>query len=239
MRQLLHSTWLMACVLGAMTVAGAESAERGGGAPATAPTPMVTRPLAAGPDRPDLPPRWDFARPPQEEVNKAMAFLGEYSPRRAEVVARIIRENDRGGPRFGLSRQIYMRYRELKQIEAEDPALYDLKLKQLRVEDDIFGEAAAIRAMRQEGRPTSEEQRKKLEEHRRKLETSAMEFIDLRIAERKHLITKLQAAIATDESDKRTAARQRIIREMTGNGEFLSAGAADFLRDPVATTTAP
>jgi hypothetical protein len=203
---------------------------------------MVMRPLAAtGPDRPDLPPRWEFARPPQEEINKAMAFLGEYSPRRAEVVAKVIRENERGGQRFGLSRQIYLRYRELKQIEADDPALYELKLKQLRVEDEIFGEATALRAVRQEGRPTSEEQRKKLEEHRRKLESAGMEFIELRIAERKHLIAKLQSAVAMDEKDKRAAARQRIMREMTGGGaEFASPGAGDLFRDgPIVPTTAP
>jgi hypothetical protein len=247
-------TWLivLACGAKAPKAAGAEitlAEQRGGGAngasgasgPATGPSGMVLRP--PGGERLDVPPRWDFALPPPEEINKSMAFLREVSPRRAEVVARML-DNDRG--RFGLRRQIYTRYREMKVMEVEDPPLYQIKLKQLRIEDELFGEAAAIRAIRQEGRPPGESQRKQIEEHRQKLETAAMEFVELRIAERKHLIAKLQAAVAADEGDKRGAARQRIMREINGGGGGGAGIGAEFgmppeaLRDgPLGPTTAP
>jgi hypothetical protein len=252
-----HLAWLivLACGAKAAQVAGADislaeqrggggSGSRGGGGPATAPSGMDLHP--PGSERPDVPPRWDFALPPPEEINKSMAFLREVSPRRAEVVARMF-DNDRG--RFGLRRQIYTRYREMKVLEVEDPPLYQIKLKELRIEDELFGEAAAIRALRQDGHSLSESLRKQIEEHRQKLETAAMEFIELRIAERKHLIAKLQAAVAADERDKRSAARQRIMREINGGGGAGLGGAGlggelglppEALRDgPLAPTTAP
>src|SRR5438046_9435542 len=88
----------------------------------------------SAPDRADLPlpPRWDFGMVPPEEFAKAMTFLKEYSPRRAEVVRSMV-EIERG--RLGLRRQVYMRYRDMKLMESQDPALFEIKLKQLRVED--------------------------------------------------------------------------------------------------------
>lgn len=183
--------------------------------------PPTTQLAPRGPQRlVEVPARWDFGPPPEPELQKAVAFLKENSPRRAAMVEAMVQS------RYGLRRQIYMRYREMKVLEVEDPKLYDIKLRQLRVEDEMFGEAMAVRNPRQDSKLASEE-------HHQRLEKAAMDFVDLRIEERKHLIAKLQSAVAADEKDKRAAARQRMARELNGGpreGEFP--GAPDGFNRP-------
>ena len=148
--------------------------------------------------------RWNFGRLDPEEMQKAMQFLAEVSPNRAALLERATAMSRDGfNP---LRRQIYMKWRELQVLKEEDPALYEIKLEQIRKEDIMFGEAAAIRDARGHGS----------DEHRHKLNKAAQEFVQLRIKEREHLIAKLQAALDFDRNHTAEAVAQRVRRELSG-----------------------
>src|SRR5438552_236472 len=68
------------------------------------------------------------------------------------------------GPRFPMRRQVYLRYRDMKVLEEEDPTLYKIKLEQIQVEDELFGAAAVAREGTRDGGRPSEEQRRRLHE---------------------------------------------------------------------------
>jgi hypothetical protein len=219
----------LACVMAALALApfaAAPAADR----PAGATAPPSTQAAPPMPPRPFFPmaPRLDVPMTPQE-LESAIVFLQEYSPRRSEIIIPLLHQ----GNRPGLARQILTRYRELMLVKSEDPELYETKIRLLRVEDDLFGEAMAARAERQEGHKVSEETR-------RKLEQAAMKFVDLRIEERQHLIAKLQAGVARDINNKAAAARERIARELNGGALQGDFGPDNFIRgDGAVPSTAP
>jgi hypothetical protein len=148
--------------------------------------------------------RWNFGRIDPDEMQKAMQFLAEVSPNRAALLERAaFASRDGINP---LRRQIYIKWRELQVLKEEDAALYAIKLDQMRKEDVMFGEAAAIREARGHGS----------DDHRQKLYQAATEFVQLRIKEREHLIAKLQAALNFDRNHTEEAVKLRVQRELSG-----------------------
>jgi hypothetical protein len=89
-------------------------------------------------------PRWlgrlaKGLRPPptDQEWNETEAFFREHSPKRSEAFSRL--PDDNKGRRRNIKQLVHSHYAELKRLEKEDPEVYQLRLKQVRAEDDIFG----------------------------------------------------------------------------------------------------
>jgi len=72
-------------------------------------------------------------RPDGREIDEMNQFMGEHSPNRMAWLKRV----RRGGPFFSLI--AWGRYRNLREIEKDDHELYEIKLREIKAEDDVFG----------------------------------------------------------------------------------------------------
>ncbi len=71
--------------------------------------------------------------PTEEQWREAVEFMREYSGNRWGTIS------GPAGERPMVRRRIWARYEHLQRLREEDPRLYELRLEQLRLEDQVFG----------------------------------------------------------------------------------------------------
>ncbi len=140
--------------------------------------------------------------PTDEQWNEAAEFMKNKSPKRWEAFAAM--PEDR---RDMLRRMIYRRYEGLRSLEKSDAEMYQLKMQQMQVDDELFGLAAALRnADDQEG--VAE-----------KLNKRVADKVDLELKERELRLKSMQKALDDDRSHKDELIKKRL--EQVRSGRFL------------------
>jgi hypothetical protein len=121
------------------------------------------------------------------------AFCEKHSPRRwQEIQDRI----QRYGPRAGIARisQMSFKFRELQKLEKEDPALHQIKVGLIEIEDVEYGLITDLKNLDKSDEKRAAELRTQLREQNRK-------YVDLRLQERAHRLDRL-AKLVEDEKHK-------------------------------------
>jgi ribosomal 50S subunit-associated protein YjgA (DUF615 family) len=109
------------------------------------------------------------------------------------------------------------RWRTLRNLKDEDPQLYEMKLKQIRLEDGIYGMLAKAR--------TAKEREAKREE----VHNAVKELVSLGIEERQRRVEELQKMLAK-EQEKLTDDRDRIDGVVNHKTDSLIAEGPSALR---------
>src|SRR5437588_8463342 len=104
--------------------------------------------------------------------------MSENSPQRFKVLQQLGKDN----PRYQRIKDFtYFRFRMLQNFKADDPALYQLRVNRLRIEDDIFGLVKDTKPDEQLANETKDKLREKIGA-----------LVDLGIKEREHRVERLQ-----------------------------------------------
>jgi hypothetical protein len=130
----------------------------------------------------------------EEEWREAAALMQAHSPNRWQFFSEL-----EEGDRFyrALRRRIVDQYRLLERIEAKDPDLLELKIRQIEVEDDVYGlirtlgraEEAEQEMPAGDDIPVPEEVRVKLQE-----------LVELQFAERRYHVERLEEALESEKA---------------------------------------
>jgi len=143
-----------------------------------------------------------------DEWNRVAAFAGKYSPHRFKALEQLPRD----APHYDAIRRMMVgRYRMLSEVEREDPELFLLRVRQLQLEDDVFG---GIRP-RDDGAPPAGGSVADDPALRQKV----AELVDLNLQERKRRLDKLEAMVADqrkqlarDEGERERLTSERLAR---------------------------
>ena len=130
--------------------------------------------------------------PSPEEWEEVSAFTKQHSPNRWDSFIKLPEEK-----RDRVRRFMYWRFRQVKQLEENDPEMYALHLKRLNVEDAIFPLAWEIRSA--DGNETKE-------------------VVAAREQLHKHVVTLVELGLK-----EREARLERMRRRLHGEEEQLSA----------------
>jgi hypothetical protein len=178
----------------------------------TAPLPTPT-PTSQPADDAKLPPpslwrgpgprmRAPATEPTEQELQQVSAFMQQYSPNRWQAFQQL----PRNGPlRRGITRFVFGHWRRLQDLKQMDPALYDLRLRQVQLEDQLFGlltplkTAAAREAKRAELRPIVQED----------VEIGLKERAQ-RIERLQTLLQREQEKLAADQKDRDAIVDRRV-----------------------------
>jgi hypothetical protein len=123
------------------------------------------------------------------EWTQAEAFMKDNSPRRWAAFEKIPGDNPH---RLTVMRAFYGRYRMLQSLRDEDPALYDLRMKRLKLEDNVFG---LVWDLKHEDAPDAKQ---KIQTD---LKAEVVELVDVGIQERGRRIERLETALK-DEKER-------------------------------------
>lgn len=161
------------------------------------------RPVA-GPAATGLRNRAETARqnpPSDKEYEQASQFMREHSPNRWQAMEDLPEE---GGLRRGVMNFIIARWRILQSTREEDAQLYEIKLKQVTVEDNIYGLLAHTQS------PAEREPlRKELREQARSLATLGLAERERRIERLQEMLKKQEELLSTDRSQLDAVVEQR------------------------------
>ena len=150
--------------------------------------------------------RWGMEIPSQE-WELAAQFMEQHSPRRWRAYQSLPDER-----RQGVRRMIYVRYRNLQQLRGDDPELYDVRMRQLVMEDDIWRLVDELRAS------TSEEQREPIIQQirQRVQETTALWLKERehRLARQEAVLQTMREDLATDRQNLEEIINERVSREV-------------------------
>lgn len=126
-----------------------------------------------------------FGRGPEARRGEMRAwdFFRTYSRRRAEAIRALPQEKQER-----VRGLITARYGGIWLIETQNPKLFDLKIKQVQAEDDIFGLKGELAENPGKGDQIRAELRKKVEE-----------LVELRMDERKQRIERLKKQLGDEE----------------------------------------
>jgi len=141
-----------------------------------------------------------WRRPPtQEEWDAAIEFMKQNSPRRWEAMQKLSKERQEP-----LKDAIFRRYRLLEMLRMNDSEVYDLHLKRVALEDEIFGLTRDLR------NATTEESKV-----RDKLKDKIASLVDLGMDERKLRIARWQRQLASEQEQlsREQSARNDTIRK--------------------------
>ena len=140
-----------------------------------------------------LPPMTD------EEKTEIEQFMKSYSPRRWEKFQDV--PEDR---RDKILSNIRAQYRWMKRLKEEDAEIYDIRIKRLPIEDEMF---ALGWEMRQEAHPT--------EATRKKLRDQVRLFVDNSLAERRVRLARWQDRLKQEQlwlADQQSSLQQDLAR---------------------------
>ena len=135
------------------------------------------------PSRP-TPPAPGRGRCSDKEQEDVAAFIRQAAPNRWAALEAL---PENGTFRRGIMVYVVARWRHLQMLREDDPALYDIKVHQLTVEDNIYGLLACTRG------PADREALRK------KLHDKVAELVKLTLADRQHRIERLRQALKTEE----------------------------------------
>lgn len=165
-----------------------------GSAPALAPAASTSRPVETPADQAVS--LWEELRPEQwfsflqnlfsassaKDWPAAEKFIREHSPRRWEAFDSLQPDST---SRRAVRRLIVARYKSLMEMKQKDPQMYKLQLRELELEDDIFGITVAMRG------------RRDASDLRDNLRKDAAELVDTRLNIRQLRIERLEQAVQT------------------------------------------
>ncbi len=136
-------------------------------------------------------PRGDRNKEDLELVREKMQeFCKKHSPRRWAA----LEENAHGDKNPLKYGGMFFRFRGLVMLENQDPDLYEIKVKQIEIEDEEYGLMKDIR----EARKT--EDSAKIDEITLKLRELSAKYVSSRIDEHAHRITNLEKAIKSEQN---------------------------------------
>jgi hypothetical protein len=136
-------------------------------------------------------PRGERNKEDMEQVREKMeAFCKEHAPKRWAALEASAR-NDKSPMKFG---GMYFRFRGLMMIEKQDKALYDIKVRQIEIEDEEYGLMKEVRTARD--KPDTAE----IDRLTARLRDLSQEYISSRINERTHRIVGLEKTIEAERS---------------------------------------
>lgn len=163
-----------------------------------------------------FPGRYGQVAPTERELEDAGTFMREHAPNRWQAVQSL---PDDGVVRRGVMGFIVARYRALQDVKKDDPKLYDVKLRQLAVEDELYGMVAS---------ETTPEEREK---HRDALRIATRKLLELNLAERELRIDRLRQSLSTEEQRLATD-RAQLDTHVNGRLEaFINEGTAALRKD--------
>lgn len=117
---------------------------------------------------------------------KMEKFCKDHAPQRWAAMG-----GDKNPMKFG---GMYFRFRGLTVLEKQDKALYDIKVRQIEIDDEEYGLMKDVRALRE--KPDAAE----LDRLTVKLRDLSKEYIASRIDERTHRIASLQKTIEAEKT---------------------------------------
>jgi hypothetical protein len=206
--------WIIAIMLAAMLTPAAwaqQDGDRRG--------PGDGRPPGMGPGFRRGDGRWSVP-PDDDEWARIQKFMKEHSPRRWDALAKLTSEQQNR-----LKSVIWRRYRLLEIIKANnDENFYNLRVKRLEIEDEIFGLTRDLRTASSE---------KEVEIHR-KLKETIGQLLDVGVLEHQARISRWEKMIADEKitMDKEKLDREGLIKKHMKAAERESGS----LGDDVATT---
>jgi hypothetical protein len=175
---------------------------RGGGARTT--TGRTDGPSREGGERSG---RGERSREDFEQLRKRMQeFCEKHSPRRWAA----LQESPGGGNpmKFG---GMFFRFRGLMMLENQDKALYDIKVRQIEIDDEEFGLLKDLRTAR------AADNKGEVERITARLRDLSKEYVASRIDERTHRIASLekmlkseQEALASEKNDQDALVEKRV-----------------------------
>lgn len=129
----------------------------------------------------------------EQDMDQAAQFMRENSPNRWQVVDSLPEDSP---DRRAVMAFITLRWRSLQNVKDEDAPLYEIKLKQLHIEDGIYGMLATTQSAAER------------EPLRSRLRESVDELLNLGFAEREHRIEQLRKMVKTEQEKLDTSRKQ-------------------------------
>lgn len=156
------------------------------------------------------------AQPSEEDVAETMTFMREHSPNRVKAMENLPEE---GAAQRRVLPFMVARYRALQAVKDEDPQLYDLNVKQIEIEDELYGLVASARRIGE---------REKLHDRIRAVVKRQEET---NFAEREHRLNRLRESLRREE--KKLADDRAQIDGLADSrtGELIQQGPAALRRD--------
>jgi hypothetical protein len=156
-----------------------------------------------GDARPDNP---NFAEPSKEEWEDVRKFMDKYSPKR---LARMEDIADDTRQQF-VRNMAAARYRAIQEIKQRDEKLYEIRLKRMKIEDDVFALSWDAK-----GADKPEKPRAELRSKLREMVLSSLEERKYHLQRAAERLKQSQKEIQEDEQDQRIdAAVDAKMREM-------------------------
>ncbi|HWE01250.1 MAG TPA: hypothetical protein VG326_02480 [Tepidisphaeraceae bacterium] len=138
----------------------------------------------------------------EKEWEAAKQFLSVHSKNRYEQIERIP-----GGPKKPFEQFLVGRYRMINRLKAQSPELYNLKVREVELDDDVFGICLKLK------RNTGDKARLQSE-----LKARITELFDLGISERKLRIGLVETALADQKKILKTEqdGREQLVDDRYG-----------------------
>jgi hypothetical protein len=150
-----------------------------------------------------------FPPPPSdEEWQEAAAFAQQYCPNRLEALDQLEELQ-----RERLRAALYARYQHLAQIKENDAEVYELRLKRLQLEDEVFGALRAVRQAAEGGQSAARDA------YRAKVTA----LIQNGLAERALRLERLERSVASE--------RDRLQKDQARLGELVEARMQEIDRE--------
>lgn len=118
------------------------------------------------------------------DVAAATDFIRENAPNRWRALESLPEE---GGMRRGVLLYALARYRNIQAVKQDDEQLYQIKLKQLRTEDELYGILTSLQ--------TPEER----QAEQSRITTATRALVDLELAERQRRLDRMREALKREE----------------------------------------
>jgi len=159
--------------------------------------------------------RGERSREDVEQLRKRMQeFCEKHSPRRWAALQENS-GNDRNPWKFG---GMFFRFRGLMMLENQDKPLYDIKVRQIEIDDEEYGLLKDLRAAR------ASADKAEIDRITARLRELSTEYVASRIDERTHRIASLekmlkseQDALASEKSDQKALVDKRVESLLSDN----------------------
>lgn len=152
-----------------------------------------------------------------KEMEAVADFMAKYAPNRWKALDQL---PDDGGLRHGVMNFVVARYRQLKEVREEDERLYDIKVKQLVAEDEIYGLVMPLKS------PTERES------HRDDIKAAVRKLLTLNQEERERRTERTRQALESEER-RLTSERDHMDQLVDSRTSALIVDGASALRREV------
>lgn len=159
-------------------------------------------------------PLMDF--PSREEWEKFVAFMKENSPKRWSVVENS--SNPDGQMR--MRGMLYQRFRVLERLRNADQDMYEVNLRRIGVEDEIFD--ISYSALLTEGRPLTPQELSKLREQVTALVDITIEEREVRVQRLRDMLKREEGLLTVEKGQREAAIAERMA--LIEQGDIMRGG---------------